>query len=64
MITDMSETEARITLSGTEKPLPDYFTLLISPDGRKKQSCKLVSRFGFNVCVQFITAAQTVNLDC
>ena len=50
---DISGTGAKIEVKGSE-PLPDYFVLLLSYDGRLRRQCSVVWRSDTVVGVEFI----------
>jgi hypothetical protein len=53
LITDISQTGARLFAEGVE--VPDQFQLLISGDGGVRRECRVVWRLGGEIGVAFVT---------
>jgi hypothetical protein len=52
LISDISETGARIALED-DQTLPDTFMLLLTPSGGARRHCRVIWRDGLNVGVKF-----------
>ena len=55
MMSDVSKSGAKITLSDDDK-LPDQFMLLLSADGKTHRKCRAVWREGKRIGVEFLGA--------
>ena len=53
IVSDMSETEARMTLAKDTR-LPDEFVLVLTADGRRRRRCRVVRRDNLEVSVRFL----------
>ena len=52
LISDVSETGARIAVQSTES-LPDQFTLLLTRNAKTRRTCRVIWRNGTRLGVQF-----------
>jgi len=53
IVSDMSETGARMTLAKDTR-LPDEFVLMLTADGRRRRRCRVVLRDHLEISVRFL----------